>query len=86
MMYFDCDLHRALMNTGYIIASNFNPFRSEWKPLKTWYVPKPDVPNPNAGVPKYEQGDWQLRYVRGRGGNTYPAEFLEMYPYTFGRL
>jgi hypothetical protein len=25
------------------------------------------------------------RYVRGRGGNSYPAEFIEMYPYSYGR-
>jgi hypothetical protein len=29
--------------------------------------------------------DSRPRYVRGRGGNAYPAEFIEMYPYTFGR-
>ena len=28
--------------------------------------------------------DSRPRYVRGRGGNAYPAEFIEMYPYTYG--
>ena len=33
------------------------------------------------------EGYWDAepRYTRGRGGNAYPAEFLEMYPYTYGR-
>ena len=44
-------------------------------------------PLENMPSGRMPEGYWDSipKYVRGRGGRMYPAEFVEMYPYTFGR-
>ena len=43
-------------------------------------------PLENMSGGRMPDGYWDSRprYVRGRGGNMYPAEFVAMYPYTYG--
>ena len=44
-------------------------------------------PLENMSGGRMPEGYWDSRprYIRGRGGNAYPAEFIEMFPYTYGR-
>ena len=68
------DLEWALTKQGwcksYHGAGFASPTGYHWK---AWRPGKPFIDSP-------------LQYVVGRGGNSYPAEFVEMYPYTYGRL
>jgi hypothetical protein len=41
--------------------------------------------NWQPGVPSTRDWGAEPRYVIGRGGNAYPAEFIEMFPYTYGK-
>ena len=79
----NCDLHKALMNTGWKIHRK--PYYHNGRytgRVVDYYAPVvegklfPDWMRDRSAEP---------RYVRGRGGNSYPAELIEMYPYTFGR-
>ena len=67
------DLEWALTTQGwckfYHGADFASPAGYHWE---VWRPGKPFIDNP-------------LRYVRGRGGNSYPAEFVEMFPSTYGR-
>jgi hypothetical protein len=66
------DLEWALTKTGWDKFYHGKGFPSptgyHWK---VWRPGTPFIDSP-------------LRYVRGRGGNFYPAEFVEMFPYTYG--
>ena len=82
-VYEDCDLHKALKNTGYAIhRKEYCPKGKSTGMVKDVYVPM---------VEGKQFPDWMRdrssdpRYIVGRGGRTYPAELIEMYPYTFGR-
>jgi len=82
-VYEDCDLHRALKNTGYTIRRKDYYRNGKYTgKVKDYYAPVvegkqfPDWMQDHSAEP---------RYLRGRGGNMYPAEFVEMYPYTFGK-
>jgi len=67
------DLEWALTTQGYCKFYHGKGFASStgyhWV---VWRPGKPFIDSP-------------LRYVQGRGGKTYPAEFIEMFPYTYGR-
>jgi hypothetical protein len=82
--YEDCDLHKALMNTGYEIRGEKyylnGMYTGEWI---SYYAPAIEA---NKYPPGFVR-DWSAepRYIIGRGGNAYPAEFIEMFPYTYGR-
>ena len=81
----DCDLHRALMNTGYVVYREAYYAHGKYTGrVKDYYAPKVD---PNWYPPGCVR-DWaaEPRYTVGRGGNTYPSELVEMYPYTYGRF
>ena len=83
-VYENCDLHQALMNTGYEIRRK-NYYRDGKYTGKVidYYVPAFD---PNEMPPGCVR-DWssEPRYVQGRGGNSYSAESVEMFPSTYGR-
>ena len=97
----DCNLHRALMNTGYMVCRR-NYYYNDYinygyqriSQVITYYVPAVDLSEAkfdSNGVmlDKETPGcvrDWaaEPRYVFGKGGNAYPAEFVEMYPYSYG--
>ena len=80
----DCELHQALMNTGYVIyRKNYYLNGMYTGKVVDYYAP---VCDSNEELPGCER-DWSAepKYVIGRGGNRYPAEFVAMYPYTYGR-
>ena len=79
----NCDLHKALMNTGYAIRRKNYYIKGRYTgKVVDYYAP---VYNQNE-VTLGGVRDWssEPRYVRGRGGRMYPAEFVEMFPYTYG--
>jgi len=83
--YEDCDLHRALMNVGYTMYRR-NYYGKDGKDtgkVIDYYAPAIKTNEIMPGCVR----DWSAepRYVFGRGGNSYPAELEEMYPYTYGR-
>jgi hypothetical protein len=81
--YEDCDLHRVLMNTGYEVRrENYYINGKDTGKFVDYYKPAYD---PNKMTPGCVR-DWSAepRYVRGRGGYSYPAEFVAMFPYTYG--
>ena len=43
---------------------------------------KDPFPPKSTGVTSF---GGEPRYVQGRGGNTYSVEFIQMFPYTYGR-
>ena len=82
-VYEDCDLHRALINMGYEVRRENFYFNGRYTgKVKDFYVPTKEGKQFPGCVRDYSA---EPRYIVGRGGNAYPAEFLEMYPYTFGR-
>ena len=81
----NCDLHQALINTGYEVRRKNYYLKGKYTGKVVYYY-APAV-EPNQYPPGFER-DWSAepRYTVGRDGNAYPAEFVEMYPYTYGRL
>jgi hypothetical protein len=81
--YEDCDLHQALMNTGYELYRKryYINGKDTGKDIAYYAPDYSKKPMPEGCV-----RDWSAepRYVRGRGGNFYPSEFVAMYPYTYG--
>jgi len=82
-VYEDCDLHRALMNTGYKVYRKKCYEGGRLIRTVDFYVPE--------DYREWEPPEWMIDrsgdccYRMGRGGNFYPVEFLEMYPYTYGK-
>jgi hypothetical protein len=82
----NCPLHKALMNVGYEIYRKNYYEKGTGKctgKVVDYYAPAYD---PNKILPGCVR-DWssEPHYVIGRGGNAYPAEFIDMYPYSYGR-
>ena len=79
----NCDLHKALINTGYEIRrKNYDLKGMYTGKVVDYYAPVYDLNEVTPGCVR----DWSAepRYVRGRGRNSYSAEFVEMYPYSYG--
>ena len=79
----NCDLHKALMNTGYEIRrKNYYSNGKYTGKVVDYYAPVYDLNEVTPGCVR----DWssEPRYVRGRGGRIYSAELIETYPYTYG--
>jgi len=77
--YEDCDLHRALMNTGYRIIREEYRIRGKDTGKKIdYYAPESKNEFPAWMIENPLQGAYKV----GGGGRIYPAEVYEMYPYT----
>jgi hypothetical protein len=80
----DCPLHEALMNVGYEVYHKdiINSQGFDTGEDRCYYAPAYD---PNKMPPGCVR-DWSAepRYVRGLGGNFYPADFVETFPYYKG--
>jgi len=81
-VYADCDLHKALMNTGYVVRREHYYQKGMYTgKVKDFYTPVIE----SKQFPDWMR-DWSAepRYLRGRDGNAYPSELVEMYPYSYG--
>jgi len=79
----DCDLHTALMNTGWEMRREAYYENGKYTGrVKDFYAPVVEGKQFFGFERDYSVAP---RYITGRGGIAYPAELIEMYPYTFGR-
>ena len=70
------ELHKAMMSAGWYADTRW--VNGRWRDVYVTERPlwiDGIVPDRSA----------EPHYVIGRGGNTYPAEFVEMHPYSYGR-
>ena len=80
----DCDLHQALINTGYEIRrANYYLNGKYTGKVKDFYAPVYDRNEVTPGCVRDRSAE--PRYIRGRSGRMYSAEFIDQFPYTYGR-